>query len=138
MKKFLSKYSPKYPRSLVYMLQASEYSIGEFFDWLKRVKDFREVEQRKKLVKTFKAQLLLGALAFFIGLTLAIVLVKGDILTLIIYIILLPHLLPYWLALCAFKLSIIQKPIERRIISKARQKLQKHKALKVGIDDLIK
>ena len=133
MKKFLSKYSPKYPRSLVYMLQASEYSIGEFFDWLKRVKDFREVEQRKKLVKTFKAQLLLGALAFFIGLTLAIVLVKGDILTLIIYIILLPHLLPYWLALCAFKLSIIQKPIERRIISKARQKLQKHKALKVGI-----
>src|SRR3990167_4887816 len=133
MKRFLSKYSFKYPRSLVYMLQASEYNLGEFFGWLRRVENFKEVEQRKKLVKTFKAQLLLGMIAFFIGITLAVVLVKGDIFSLLIYIILLPHVLPYWLALCSFKLSIIQRPIEKMMINKAKSKLKNHKALKIGI-----
>ena len=55
MKKFLSHYHPGYIRSLVYMLQASEYDMHEYLNWFCRAQDFRTVETRKKLVMTKKA-----------------------------------------------------------------------------------
>ena len=133
MKRFLSRYSFKYTRALVYMLQASEYNLSEFFAWYKRVKDFGRVETRKHLVKTFKTRLLLGLSAGFIGATLAVILVKGDLFSLIIYFSVLPYVMPYVLTFCALALSLLQKPIEKSIINRAKTKLANHKALKIGI-----
>src|SRR3990167_8988237 len=127
MKKFLSKYSLKYPRSLVYMLQASEYNIVEFLDWFRRVKDFAKVEERKTLVKTIKASLLyaIASLWFFEG-------VRSLLVFLVIFLF-APYLTLYLLSLCTFLLNSVQRPIERIIINKAKEKLQNHKALKIGI-----
>ena len=58
IKKILSPYHPRYPRSLVYMLQASEYNADDYLRWYVRVEDFRVVERRKYLDKTPKAMLL--------------------------------------------------------------------------------
>ena len=63
IKNFLSRYRPQYLRSLVYMLQASEYHVGEYFSWYAQVKDFSGVEKRKSLVRTPKAILLLALAA---------------------------------------------------------------------------
>ncbi|MDZ4285310.1 MAG: hypothetical protein U1A23_00095, partial [Candidatus Sungbacteria bacterium] len=59
IKNFLSRYNPRYPRSLVYMLQASEYNIRDYLAWYHRTIDFVHVEKRKQFVKTKKALLLL-------------------------------------------------------------------------------
>ncbi len=133
MKRFLSKYSLKFERSLVFMLQSSEYNLAEFFAWYKRVKDFRQVEQRKTLVKTLKVRILLAAVTFSVALAFAFVLVMRDWLVLILFVILWPYLLLYSLVFWAYVFSIVQKPIEKRIIAKAKDKLLKHKAIKIGI-----
>lgn len=133
MKRFLSKYSLKYQRSLVFMLQSSEYNVGEFFAWYKRVKDFRKVEQRKILVKTLKVRILLAAVTFSVALAFALVLMMRDWLILILLVILWPYLLLYSLVFWAYLFSIVQKPIEKRLITKAKDKLLKQKAIKIGI-----
>ena len=61
IKRFLSRYNFHYPKSLVYMLQASEYNIRDYFVWYWKIKDFKRVEQRKYFVKTLKSLLLLTA-----------------------------------------------------------------------------
>ena len=115
------------------MLQASEYSINDFFVWYAKVKDFREVEQRKKLVKTFKAKMLLGLLSLATAFGLAVVLVRGNWLLLAIYILLWPYLMVLVATFFTFLINKLQRPIERRIINKAKAKLKNHKALKIGI-----
>ena len=59
IKKWLSAYNLKYPRSIVYMLQASEYKIGAYVEWYKHLKSFHRVEVRKAFVRTSKSALLL-------------------------------------------------------------------------------
>lgn len=133
MKRFLSRYNLKYIRSLVYMIQSSEYSTKEFFVWHRKVKDFRNVEQRKSLVKTLKARVLLGSVAFSVALVLALVLVRFSWLALVIYVIIWPYLVLYFLVFWNFAFSQIQKPIEKRIINRAKAKLALHRAIKIGI-----
>ncbi len=53
--RWISRRHPRYIRGLVYMLQATEYDVRDFFRWHERVKDFRAVEKRKQLVFTAKA-----------------------------------------------------------------------------------
>jgi len=133
MKKFLSKYNFKYLRTLVYMMQASEYNVNDFFEWYSKVPNFRKVESRKQLVKTLKVQILLCSLAVIMAFGLAIVWVQGDLLSLVIFVVLLPHVLPYLLAGLVYILGAVQKPIERAIVGKAKAKLAIHKGLKIGI-----
>src|SRR3989344_5706045 len=65
-KRWLSRRHWNYIRSLVYMLQASEYIIVDFLKWHERVKDFRFVEKRKHLTFTPKTVILftLGWIVF--------------------------------------------------------------------------
>ncbi len=58
----LSLYRPGYPSVLVYMLQASEYRVGPYLNWLWRTKDFSQVKKRRQLEPTRAARLLLSAL----------------------------------------------------------------------------
>lgn len=61
-KKFISRYSPGYLKTLAYMLQSSEYDVFDYLKWLSRVRDFRTVAHRKDLDKTAKARLILATL----------------------------------------------------------------------------
>jgi UDP-N-acetylmuramoyl-tripeptide--D-alanyl-D-alanine ligase len=122
------------------MLQASEYNIVEFFSWFRRVKDFGRVEERKTLVKTTKAIILfiLGSIAhilFFVFSVSLLFIVKSywSYIYFVIAILIFPYSTLYFLALFAGLIKIIQSPIEKYIINKARTKLQNHKALKIAV-----
>jgi len=144
IQKWLSNYSLKYPQSLVYMLQASEYNLREYFRWLTKVEDFRFVARRGKLVATSKAKLLLAALWLVIssGAVISLFFLKeltasANWLWLIsaglIWLLLPPALryliiVPLWVGQ-----FLIQKPKEYLIIRKAKNKLASLPALKIAI-----
>lgn len=140
MKNWLSRYNFRYPRSLVYMLQASEYNVKDYLAWYHQTHDFARIEKRKQLEMTLKAQLMLGlswtALVFWAIIVMWYVNSAGNDLSLIvgiIIVILSPFYLPYMILIPLFTIQIIQKPIEYLIINQARQKLKNHKAVKIGI-----
>lgn len=140
MKKFLSKYSLRYPRSLVYMLQASEYDLTEFFKWVRRVSDFNKVEERKHLVPTLKALLLyvFSAVVFascFAFTIFTLVAFKGvfSYVFALVSFLLTPLITLYFTALFSTFLSVLQRPVQNMIINGAKEKLSKHKGLKIAI-----
>jgi UDP-N-acetylmuramoyl-tripeptide--D-alanyl-D-alanine ligase len=141
MKNWLSRYHPKYVRSLVYLLQSCEYDIRDYVKWHWRVKNFNQVEQRKVLVKTNKARLIYG-LAWLILIAVYVLAVSvlwleiGLIKYFIFAAIILasPYILAYGLIIPLVLVKIlIQWPIEKIIIKRAGQKLKKHKAFKIAI-----
>ncbi|MGH7193495.1 MAG: Mur ligase family protein, partial [Candidatus Saccharimonadales bacterium] len=71
MNALISVYCPTYPKELVYMLQASEYQVGPYLEWLHRTDDFSQVMRRKTLQPTRPARLLL--LALRLGMALEII-----------------------------------------------------------------
>lgn len=141
MKNWLSRYSARYPRSLVYMLQQSEYIVRDYLSWYHRTKDFAHVERRRQFVKTPKALTLLVTAWVF-----ALLLLGGGISVLVlaagplkyIWFSLILFLAPYALAyamiapLFAIKI-LIQWPVEVWILKRAQEKLQAHRAVKIGI-----
>lgn len=54
-----SPYSLRYPQTLVYMLQNTEYQAWPYLQWFWRTQDFSKVERRRQLVPTRSARLLL-------------------------------------------------------------------------------
>ena len=62
MHKVLSRYRSGYLRTLIYMLQSTEYEAAEFLHWYRRVSDFSSVAKRRSLDKTKAAR----ALQFFL------------------------------------------------------------------------
>src|SRR3989344_19406 len=139
MRQYLTRYHPRYIRSLVYMLQASEYDALSYLAWVRRTKDFAHVEKRKQLKMTYKALALLAsawalvvlaAFVAFFGLT------GGDeIANLVALAVLLgfPYVLPYILLLPLFIIEMIQLPVETFLIAQARAKLKKHPAYKIAV-----
>lgn len=140
IRNFLSRYRPHYVRSLVYMLQASEYDIREYLAWLGRTKNFATVEKRKQLVKTPKARLLL-VLAWLTLLFWAIAVMwyvntTGSDVPLIVgalVVIFSPLYLPYLILVPLLIIKVIQRPIEYRLIKQAQKKLTAHHALKIAV-----
>lgn len=140
MKDFLTRYSLNYVRSLVYMLQASEYHVGDFLDWFWRTRDFLHVEVRKTLVKTPKAV----AFLFFGYSTLAVLYVfvlwllstattVWGYLVSFFAIVGVPFVLTYILAVFTVAVRFMQWPVERSIVASAQKKLKEHKGLKIAI-----
>ncbi|TSC86096.1 MAG: UDP-N-acetylmuramoyl-tripeptide--D-alanyl-D-alanine ligase [Parcubacteria group bacterium Gr01-1014_8] len=130
---WLSRYLPSSVRSLIYMLQASEYNIRDYVKWLHRVEDFRFVEHRKKLVWTPKAILLYVLAWSLVVLWLALAFSTGKPLVVGIAFLVWPFLLAYGLILVVLALRAIQLPIELLLIGRAKQRLSRHKALKIAI-----
>ncbi len=142
MKRWLSRYSARYPRSLVYMLQATEYHIRDYLAWYRRVGDFTHVEHRKSLVKTPKAVLLLS-----IAWALAFLLIVGGAISVLwigttplkyllsfLIVLLLPHFLAYGIVVPIFVIrTLIQPPVEYLVVSRTRRKLKAHRAVRIGI-----
>ncbi len=141
IKNWLSRYNLRYPRSIVYMLQASEYNISDYFAWYRKTKNFTRIEQRKRFVRTAKGLLLLviawGILFFLIGAAISILWIDTSSLKYILpFLIVLfsPYLLAYGIIIPLLVIRIIiQWPVEYIIINKAKQKLKIHTAVKIGI-----
>src|SRR3989338_3000823 len=140
MKNFLSRYQPRYVRSLVYMMQASEYRVSDFLRWFWRIEDFLRVEQRKKLVRTRKSVLLLSIgyflFAFLFASSISVLfngVVEPKYLYFFIVALSIPNLLAYGMAGILFILNIIQRPVEYILLKQAGKKLESHKGLKIGI-----
>ncbi len=144
MKRIISMYTWRYPRTLIYMLQASEYDLREYFEWFWRVKDFRTVENRKRLDPTSKARLLLGMLrlklvadyVIYVGLLIvaAIYVSVPYLTTALIWLLIVPYVLAYGIALPLYLgKKFVQEPKEKTMISAAQIKLAKNPAIKIGI-----
>lgn len=140
MRRQLSRYHPRYIRSLVYMLQASEYHVRDFLAWHARTSDFRYVEKRKHLVFTAKALVLL-----VFGWTLSMLAVAAAIIVSVYFTsawkyalsAAILYELPLFAALgvvsALFLERVVQTPVEAVIVSRARAKLARHKAIKIAI-----
>ena len=137
---FLTRYHPRYIRSLVYMLQASEYHIGDYLAWFHRTRNFTTVENRKQLQKNTKARLIL-AIAWILVIALVAIAVwlfsysgvRGYTLGVLI-LISTPYIIAYGIILPLLAIQIIiQKPIEYLIVKKAKATLAKHKGVKIAI-----
>ncbi|MEX1014995.1 MAG: UDP-N-acetylmuramoyl-tripeptide--D-alanyl-D-alanine ligase [Candidatus Paceibacterota bacterium] len=140
IKKLISRYSYKYPKSLTYMLQASEYNFSDFIEWYKKVNDFSKVEKRKALIPTKKALGIMlmnwGLLIFVYGFGIWVFFnfASPDRYFGLLVIVFAPYLIPYLLFIPLTILKIfIQKPIEYFLLKKAKEKISKHKGIKIGI-----
>jgi UDP-N-acetylmuramoyl-tripeptide--D-alanyl-D-alanine ligase len=137
---FISRYQPRYIRSLVYMTQQSEYHPREFLRWLWRTSDFLHVEQRKSLVKTPKALLFFVALYVFaiiwLAFTLWVLLVGVVWWKYIVFLGMLlgaPFVVAYGTVGVIFVSRLLQWPVEQVIVRHARRKLAKHTGFKIAI-----
>ena len=142
MKRFLTRYHPRYIRSLVYMLQASEYHIAEYLAWVGRTVDFAHVEKRKILKWTPKTITLFVSAWFMVIVWLyveyrAFLAVRaGSDVPLVVglcLIVLVPLLMPVLILIPLTILKLLQWPVERVMIAQARAKLKKHPAYKIAI-----
>lgn len=141
LKNWLSRYNLRYPRSIAYMLQASEYDIRDYLAWYRGTKNFFRIEKRKQFVKTPKALLVLAVGWFMVFLLLiAAVLSLRFIAAPLNYVlffailILLPSLVAYGIIVPLLLIKfLIQKPIEYFVIRKSRQIIKNHKAVKIAI-----
>ena len=141
MKNRLSLYNPRYIRSLAYMLQASEYNIRDYVNWLKRVKNFNKVENRKHLASTPKSLFVIAFISIILlciyGAAFAILLQWANPLKYLVFILIIisaPHLLSYGIIIPLWLFNfLIQKPIEHFIINRAEKILRNNKAIKIAI-----
>lgn len=140
IRNWFTRYNPKYVRALVYMLQASEYNIGDYLRWYHRVGGFRHIEKRKQLVKTPKALFIFAAAwLMLIGLyagAVSLVLSQGSFLHYVVAVVILmlaPYILGYLLLVPVVIVKLLQWPTERLIIRRASFGLQKHKGVKISI-----
>lgn len=139
IRQILSRYHPRYIRALVYMMQASEYSVRDYLRWYHRVHDFSSVEYRKRLLLTPKATALLAAAWAVLLAVLAIVLAgvfgEGDVphVVAVALVIALPFLLAYALAIVLAVLNLVQKPVEAVVVARAKRALKEHKGIRIAI-----
>jgi UDP-N-acetylmuramoyl-tripeptide--D-alanyl-D-alanine ligase len=132
VRRFFSRYRPKYLETLIYMAQITDYNGREWAAYMRRTKDFTEVMKRGRVDWTRKAQLLFIWLIF------------GEILWFVLCLFTLPWgillLLPLpwvlqlwlWLAMMAGYL-VVQKPVEWQKMQLVRGKLAKNKAVKIAV-----
>ena len=128
----LSRFHPRYPKVLAYMLQASEYSLRDFVAWVQRVQDFSDVEKRKKFIPTAKSIAVL-ILLWLVAVLWCLVWWLAHPLLLPLGIFSVPFVLPYLILPPLAVLHYIQKPTEAFIVAKATEKLARISATKIAI-----
>lgn len=144
IKKLFSRYSVLFPRTLVYMLQVSEYQIDEYLSWSRRVKTFSNIEKRGKLSMTKKAKGLL-VIAYILQFAPIIMAISAYILWLssqgqiylvisVVLLLIAPLITKYGLIVpLALGERFIQKPRLRKIIAETTKQLSSNKAYKIAI-----
>lgn len=136
----LSRYSPRYVRTLVYMLQACEYNVLEFLTWYRRTRNFHHVEKRKTIHWTLKARVIYALAWIIMLLWVGFIAWYASFRASVEYavfagalILLTPHMLPYFLIGIVKTVQLIQKPIEDRIVREARSTIARHPGVKIAI-----
>lgn len=141
MKYIWTRYTPNYLKTILYMLQSSEYHVGDYLVWFNRTVNFRAVMKRRKLDVTRKTQLLASVLVLIT----AIVIITGIFLLLssvntvqflvgILVVGLTPWIIAYAIVIPLWIGTVfIQAPRERRMINRARQIIAQHPATRIAI-----
>ncbi len=139
IKSWLSRYRPRYIRSLVYMLQESEYDIRDYLKWYHRTRDFVRVERRGHLIWTLKARALY-VLAWILVAGAAMIMYAGvqsnsDMVPVVaaVLLVLFPFVLPYAILVPLLILHIAQRPFEYVVLKQTRKQLARHPAVKIAI-----
>lgn len=140
----LSKYKLGYAKTLIYMLQSTEYDPKAYLRWFWRTKNFRKVMRRRKLQLTKAARLLLSVVR--LGITLHIMVSVGLIIyglkvripSFCVYGISLLILYPFvWAHLIVLPLIagdvLIIKPRQKRLIKQSEAIFAAHPGVKIAI-----
>jgi len=144
MRYYWTRFLFSYPKTIVYMLQSSEYHLKDYFSWLHRSADMRLIMKRRKLDYTKKARLLLAFIwlkllgIYLVSLAIiifSIYIANYFIIILAVFLLFISPLIitygisiPLWLGQ-----KLIQEPKSRKIIASAQQIFAKHPALKIAI-----
>lgn len=137
-------YRPAFSRTVVYMLQSTEYQTGAYLKWLWRTKDFRRVAYRRQLDMTRPARLLLagqriGLIAeYSAGVALALWSNNhsrpGYWLAALLAVVLAPLV---WAHLITLPMQIgrwlIIRPLHHRQIKKSARLFAQHSATKIAV-----
>jgi len=140
----ISLYLPSYPRTLVYMLQSTEYHIKPYLEWYWRTKDYSTVIKRRTLDKTRAARLLLWALSLgmllqiLIGLSLIYLGFHDDLTAgvsfglavIVAYPVMWAHLAVVPLILGR---TFIAGPAEQRLVDESKRIFAEHQGIKIAV-----
>jgi UDP-N-acetylmuramyl pentapeptide synthase len=140
----VSLYGLRYPTTLVYMLQSTEYQVGPYLAWYWRTQNFSKVAHRRTLERTRRARLML--LALRVGMSIQIIvglvlfglwqfngMVAGwqfGLALLLSYPIVWAHLAVVPLTL-GRELSV--KPKEKRLVKHSEQLFARHKSVRIAV-----
>lgn len=144
MKHLLTMYSISFPKTIVYMLQSTEYQPTAYLKWLWRTKDFSKVMSRRtlELTRAAKALLLIISLGIYFqiicGLALGVVGAYGqDVKHMIVGAIIALASPLIWSHVAAGLLIVgdvlITSPKNRRLIKESSVIFHKHQAIKIAI-----
>lgn len=139
MNRLVAMYSPRIVTILTYMLQTSEYHVGEYLTWVNRTRNFSSVINRKKLVFTNKAlgMMFAGFLIYALLLALAVWGMWRGGLTMIlgiVAIVALPYLVAYAITLpLVIGQILIQRPREKKMVEEASELLRRQHCRKIAI-----
>ena len=139
-----SIFLPGYPRTLVYMLQATEYQVAPFLKWYWRTQNYQMVMKRRSLEMTGPARMLLAAVR--VGITAQVIaglvlvyfgVYRGfaggeafGIAVILAYPVLWAHLLVVPLLLGR---ELISKPAERKLIAESKALFMNHPGIKIAV-----
>ncbi|TAL14242.1 UDP-N-acetylmuramoyl-tripeptide--D-alanyl-D-alanine ligase [Patescibacteria group bacterium] len=141
---YWTRYLAIYPTTLLYMLQDSEYKLGQYFAWFNRTSDFRHVMKRRNLDITPKIKLLrigLWSLWTIAELAVAVCIYIGFVnqsslwgLIAIFIVLLMPYLMAYGIIVPLFiGRVLIQLPREKAIIKEAHEIFAAHPATRIAV-----
>ncbi len=144
LKSLLGVYSFKFVKTVIYMLQTSEYQMSPYLRWLWRTNDFARVTYRKNLVMTRPAKLLLAVMqvGLLLQLTGAIILGVWSLSTsnfgfLPLAVALLVSAPIVWAHLIVLPLLLgrflIIKPSHKLQVNRSKKRFQGHQALKIAV-----
>lgn len=144
IKYFWTRYLPSYPNAILYMLQDTEYKVGQYLAWFNRTSDFRHVMKRRTLQITNKVKLLsivlwamwiLSEIAVAVCVYLAVITgasLWGMIGILIVLV--MPFLLGFGIVIpLLIGRLLIQLPKERAIIASAQKVFQTNTAVRIAV-----
>lgn len=141
---FTSLYKLRYFRTLVYMLQSTEYHTPSYLRWWLRVDDYDTVMKRRELDRTKAARLLLLGLTAgaAVQVTIGVICIVLDItedfiigMELGLILIMLTPITWAILAIVPLELGrfLIVRPRQKKYVAESRKIFETHKAIKIAI-----
>jgi hypothetical protein len=144
LKRTINLYRPSLAKTVVYMLQASEYDARAYLKWFWRIGDFTKVMHRKQLAMTRPAKLLMAYVRFGMALQFLVAIIfvvigyrnhapadyffgLGIFLLIPVvwaHLVVVPLILGRWL---------IIKPYHRTRIHSSKKSFAGHKAVKIAV-----